>query len=157
MNALEFFARGIGGFNRRRLDAGVVERRIQATEGGYIIPVSSPDHTLNCDAVLDLCQQQRLARRGWRLRADQKTDKPVAITTVIGAVRRDHRFGVLDRAEPLIDSSTRLLLLQCHRGRQVAIGVNLLLQVLHLLLGHSNDIGASDEAARRGLLADDHD
>ena len=32
--AIEFFAPGISGFHRRRLHAGVVERRVQASEGG---------------------------------------------------------------------------------------------------------------------------
>ena len=65
--------------------------------------------------------------------------------------------GALDQAGPLIDSRTRLPLVECHRGRQVAIAVDLLFQVLHFLLGHGNGIGTSDETARRGLLADNPD
>ena len=52
------------------------------------------------------------------------------------------------------DSNTHACVsLHCQRGRQVAIGVDLLLQILHLLLGDGNGIGAGDKAARRGLLA----
>src|SRR5215216_2837255 len=34
-HAIEFFAAGVSSFNGWRLHASVVERRIQATEGGY--------------------------------------------------------------------------------------------------------------------------
>src|SRR5215212_3689636 len=62
--------------------------------------------------------------------------------------------GACDRAGLLIHNSMHwLCILACQRGRQVAIGVDLLLQVLHLLLGDADRIGAGDEAARRGLLA----
>ena len=37
------------------------------------------------------------------------------------------------------------------------IGVDLLLQLLHLLLGYGDGVSAGDEAARRRLLARDHD
>jgi hypothetical protein len=52
---------------------------------------------------------------------------------------------------------SRLPFFHCQRGRQVAIGLDLLLQILHLLLGDGDRIGAGDEATRRLLLAGDRD
>src|SRR5947209_17467045 len=60
-------------------------------------------------------------------------------------------FGNLLRLLSLLD------LVSCERGRQVAIGVDLLLEVLHLLLGDGDGIGTSDKTARRGLLAGNRD
>jgi hypothetical protein len=63
-----------------------------------------------------------------------------------------------DRAKSIIGPvQAWLCILPCKRGRQIAEGVRLLLQVLRLLLGDGDDIGAGDEATRRLLLAGDRD
>jgi hypothetical protein len=50
VHAIEFFATGIGGFHGRRLHAGVVVRRVQATEAGY----SLLDHGSHLSLVSDI-------------------------------------------------------------------------------------------------------
>ena len=54
-------------------------------------------------------------------------------------------------------SSATVDLGSCERGREVAVGVDLRLQIGDLLLGGGDGIGAGDEAARRRLLARDRD
>jgi len=51
----------------------------------------------------------------------------------------------------------RLGVVERERRRQVAVGVDLRLEIGDLLFGYGDGIGAGDEAARRRLLARDHD
>lgn len=51
----------------------------------------------------------------------------------------------------------RLPFLHCQRGRQVAIRVDLLPQVLYLLFSNGDRIGTGDEAAWCGLLVGDQE
>src|SRR5438128_11984853 len=48
-------------------------------------------------------------------------------------------------------------LVESERGGQLAVGVDLRLEIGHVLLGEGDGIGAGDEAARRRLLAGDRD